>query len=408
MSWIDWLRPSSVNITYENGHRFYELKGHKHSSAQKSYEEKVNAVFQNPAAIYVFDLLCDLFSMGKYKMMRGETEVENDPLLDFLNNPNPFQTATQFKYDYMFFRKLGTANLYIDIKTIRAARPIGYFLYNQYITWPRWFKDHSNSLGSKALYEEAKTKSIEYRINNKTKFIPYENIIQYFDITNATNRWQGPSRVDALVKIIKNSDNALESIDHNTDFSGKFLVGSQVEIDNMSKQHLGKAEKQSIREAMKSKYEWLFPTKTPPAIIPYSDGTSLPFLDEAFYKSMFYIGKVLNIPRDVLEVIDASTYENQEKARALIIYYVIQPAANDFCDGLLRHFGYEGYTLELDYSHLPFLQVMERDGAEVFTRKAEALKDLVEAGMNPEDAAEYLGIPYSRPFNEPVRTNRNE
>ncbi len=405
MGWLDALRPR-VKITFENGEKFYEYKFGE--DGQYSYEDKVNMILSNPAAIYVFDLICDLFSLGVFKMYRGEQEVESDPLLDFLDNPNPFQNATQFKYDYLFYRKFGTANLYTDIKTLGSAKPNGYFLFNGYMKWPKWFTDNKASLLDEQLFAEAQSKEIEYRMPHKTRFIPYENITQFFDITNGTNRWDGPSRVDALVELVKNSDKALKAIGRNADFAGKYLVGSQVDIEQTDKLPLGQADKASIREAMKDRNEFVYPTKTPPSIIPYSDGTALPFLDEAFYKSMFYIGKVLNIPRDVLEVIDGSTYENQEKARALIIYYVIQPAANDFCDGLLRHFGYEGYTLELDYSHLPFLQVMETDKAEVFSRKAEALKDLIEAGMNPEDAADYLGIPYSRPFNQPIRTGRNE
>lgn len=375
-----------------NGTWFFTLWSNNPGWSKKTtHNQKLRAVLENPAALYIFLLLPELFSMGRFKLTKNEKDVEEHPLLNLLSSPNPMQTGEQFLWDYMFMRKLGTANLYVDSQTVSPENKM-YFLNGDCIEWPKWFEDHSKKIIlSKSLVKQIKEKELVYKTGNDRMTFKYKKLLQFFDISNGLEGWfSSPSRVDALYKIIDNSEKALASKNINADFSSKFVVSGKVDIQNTSQLPMQSEDKESLREAMRSK-ENIFPTKTAVSINRFIDQPKvLEALDEAFMKDAFLIGKMLNIPKDVIEMLGSATYENQEKARAVIISYCIQPDANDFCSGLLKYFGLDEYKLELNYDHLPFVQVFEKDRAETLKLKSEAFMKLVDSGADPNQVAELL------------------
>jgi len=377
------------------------------SGSPKTHRQRLELVFKNPAAIFIFTLLPDLASLGKYRLYRGDQEVDRDPLLDLLRNPNPMQTAAQFKWDYMFHRKLGTANLYVDSRLVRPQNKM-YFLHGDCIEWPKRITDHQMSLIlSEQSEREVREAMLKYKTNKQTLSFKYDKLLQFFDISNGiSSYYDSPSRVDAIYKIIANSENVLKAKNINAEFARKFLVSGNVDISNTSKLPMGETDKQSVEDAMRHKSRTVFPTKTAVAVNRFVENPAIfQRLDEAWMNDAFAIGKMLNIPKDVIEMLGSgATYENQEKARAMIISYCIQPDMEDFCEGICRYFGYsrEDYRLELDYSHLPFVQALERDRAETWESKAMAFMRLVSAGADQMQAAEVLGIEIDT-FNAPVR-----
>jgi len=91
------------------------------------------------------------------------------------------------------------------------------------------------------------------------------------------------------------------------------------------------------------------------------------------------------IPRDVLEanIKGGSTYENQEKATGKHISYALQPKGDDLFEWFTS---FTGVEMKISWRHLPFMQVFERDRAEVNKMKAETLKILIESGIEPKEA----------------------
>lgn len=65
--------------------------------------EKLEAVLNSPAVLKVFSLQCDLFSLGKIKVYKGDKEQLADPALDRFAKPNPFQSRSQFLWSSMFW-----------------------------------------------------------------------------------------------------------------------------------------------------------------------------------------------------------------------------------------------------------------------------------------------------------------
>lgn len=388
------LGKSIIGYEKEGNDYFYTLLSNAVNWGKKSTEkEKITAVLENPAALFIFLLLPELFSLGVWKLTKNDKLIETHPLIDLLRKPNPMQSGDQFLWDYMFKRKLGTANLYIDSKVVSPKNKL-YFLDSDVLKFPVWFEKNSKRLIlSDETIKEMNKKELTYDDKNQSFKFPYEKLVQFFDISNGINGWfNSPSRVDAIYKIIDNSEKALQSKNINVEFSSKFLVSGKVSVEDTSKMPMGQEDKGSIRQSMRSK-ENVFPIKTQVDINRFIEsGQIISELDKSFMNDAFIIGKMLNIPKDVIEMLGDSTYENQEKARASVISYCINPDANDLAQRILDYFDMNEYQLELDYSYLPFVQVFESEKAKSNRDKAFAFDKLVRSGADPMEAAILLGM----------------
>lgn len=359
----------------------------------KGDKKKLAVVLSSPALLKVVSLQCDLFSLGEVFVYDKQKQViEDDPFLKLIKKPNPFQSKSQFLWDYMFWQMLGTSNLYADSAIVEKPMNRLYFLMPHKIEWPRKLQDDSDKLvfSDASIKERGKT-TITYRYNDNTTFtFPLDRLITMSDLTNGVGNWyKSPSRIDALYKIISNSEHALDAKNINVRFSGKFLVGSTA--PGTSSFGLGQEEKDDITEKIESTKK-VWPLKTMVQIRRFVEDMGALKLDEAYLSDYFLIGSMVNIPRDVLEAYVSSTFENQEKARMAHVSYTLQPKGNDFFNSLEEHFGYnlEGKNIYIDWSHLPFMQVFEKEKAEVQKTKVETFKNMIALGISVENANKYL------------------
>ena len=379
---------------------------------------RLRTVLENPAALFIFMLLPDLCSMGRFKMYESDqddaAEITDHPLLDLLRRPNPLQTRDQFMWDYMFWRLLGSANMLSDSKVLKGGGERGnrlFWLSPDSIKWPKWFTDHRHSLFlSDEAIRDLMGRTVNYTTENQDVPFKYGMMKQFFDISNGVSGWfDPPSRVDALYKIIKNSDNILNAKNVNSLLAKKYIVSGKHDVRNVSTLPMGSKEKDSVeREVMGSRsIHGMKSMVDIKRFVERMDG--LQSLDKAYMNDAFFIGKMLNIPKDVIESFESgATYENQEKARATIISYCVQPAADDFCQGILDFYGLTGVHLELQYAHLPFVQTFERERAETNDKNAAAFKKLVEGGADQMEASEACGFTFTK-FGKPILPgNRGE
>jgi len=356
-------------------------------------KEKLAAVLSNPAALKVFALQCDLFSLGKpYVKEDDEKEIDNDPFLEMLKKPNPFQTEAQILWDYMFWLMLGTAYCYVDSRVIDKKNKL-YFLDPCKIYWPPYFdKQRDKLVFSDATIKEIGETIIEYKYDDGTVFkFPLKKLIISTDLTNGLGNWyKGPSRLDALYKVISNSEHALDSKNINLRYAGKFLVGSQNDVTKGP--GMNEEEKKDLREKMDTDNLKVYPLKTMVQIRRFVEDFKSLELGKSYLEDYFIIGSMYNIPRDVLEAYNSSTYENQEKARAAHVNYCFEPKGNQFMNGFESHFSYdtEGKNICMDWSHLPFMQVFEKERVEVKKIKVETFKAMLDMGATADSANEYL------------------
>lgn len=376
-----------------DGSWYYSLfGGGKSRKGYTSERQKLETVLCNPAYLTIVKLQCDIFSLGKIKAVLNDKVKPNDPLIDHLKNPNPFQSARQFLWDFMFWKMLGTSYMYSSSKLIKDSTNT-YWLNPACIVWD---EKTENKLGSIVLsnrkLKELEDTTIKYDNLNGT-YTNYRlgDIKCFFDLTNNSGNWyKGHSVIDALYKIIRNSDTALDSKYANLDFAGKYMVSGINTMDNINETPMPGSEKRQISDSLKGP-ESVHVLKTPIEIKRFVENISKLELDKSYFASVYKIGKIYNIPKDVIEAYleKGSTFENQKESKAGWVEQSLMPAAQDLAEGIQKHFGYEQKNTEItiDYKDLSFMQVFEKQRQERVAREITNINTAKEMGAITEEEA---------------------
>lgn len=359
-------------------------------------QKKITAVFTNPAVLKVFCLQCDLFSLAKPYVYQGETELKDDPVLKLLNNPNPFQSCSQLLWDFMFWNMLGTDYLYVDSNVPENQDNKLYHLDISKIEFPRELEKLKDRLFfSKQSLNELYKLKVKYKYEDgQTLEIPMSKIVVLTDISNGFGNWfKGNSRIDALYKIITNSEKALDATNINLDLAGKVLIGGTTDPKDVTKTPMGELEKQSI-EKMALGSKKIHAVKSMIEVKRFVEDMRSLELGKTYLDQYYLIGSMYNVPRDVLEAYNSSTYENQEKARANHVSYTLEPKGCDLMGALSKRFSYteKGKEIILDWSHLPFMQVFETERAKTKNMNVQTLNGLLKAGIKFEAANKFLDL----------------
>ncbi len=376
-------------------------------------QEKLTSVLSNPAVLKVFCLQCDLFSMGRVEVKQDEEPVEDDPFLDLIKKPNPFTlTQAQFLWDFMFWNMLGTSYCYVDSALVDRTGNKMYFLNPAQIEWPQ----EMERIKDKMIFSDdevnrIKKLEITYRYADGTTFkFPFDRLVITHDLTNSVgNFWKGPNRLDALYKVISNSEHILDAQNINIRYSGKFLVGSEKSVGQNIKVGMTEIEKNDIETKIDTEKKDVFALQSMVKIQRFvSDLASLQ-LPAEYSHQYFLIGSMYGIPRDVLEAYNSgSTYENQEKARGAHVNYCLDPKGEQFMDSFENHFGYNetGKTICMSWDHLPFMQIFAKDEVAVKKTTVEILNSLLQLRVPIEQANEYLGTNFE--IEEPENDTETE
>jgi hypothetical protein len=364
--------------------------------------KKLQAVFSNPALLKVFALQCDLFSLGKIYVYKDGKDIGADPALDRLKNPNPMQSQNQWLWDYMFWLMLNTAYLYVDSDLADKENNKLYFLETNKMEFPLWLQRNADKMiFSKALEKEFNDQKIIYRYQDgSTIEIPLSKIITFTDLTNGNGNWfKSNSRIDALYKVVSNTEAALDSENINLRYSGKFLVAGTSDPNDVTKLPLAEDEKRDIEKKVNGR-EQVTAVKSMIEIKRFVENMAQLQLNEKYLSAYFLIGNMYNIPKDVLEafVSGSATYENQEKARGAQVSYTLQPKGDDLMNRLSDRWGYtaEGKKLVMKWDHLPFMQVFAKDTAEIEKLKSISFANLINQGVPLEEVNEYLDTNFSK------------
>lgn len=409
------LNPSKYKRTDEEGD--YLRYTHLYDTTPKfndygSDKDKILAMLRNPAMMKVVALQCDLFSLGKSYVYKKDKEREQDPILDLLAKPNKLQSEKQFLWDYMFWRMTGTAYLYVD-NSLPDSSNLLYFLDPSKMEWPTAFDDMQDKLVlSNKSFNDMQRTIVKYKYNDGTTMsIPLSKIIVISDLTNGLGNWyKSPSRIEALEKIIPNSEAALDATNINIRYSGKFLVAGQADPNDVTKIGMGEVEKKSIEQRVNGPKQ-VHAIKTMIDIKRFVEDMASLQLNEAYMNAYFLIGSMFGIPKDVLEAYatGGSTYENQEKAVGRHVAYTLQPAADDLTNSLGNYFDYNRRKLEIEISwdHLPFMQVFEMDRQSAKSKQVETWIKLLNQGVSLEEANKFLDLNFESGEKQETRASLN-
>jgi len=414
---MSWIKNSLINylgldnldslIMYVNR----ELNGITNYENCTTDYLKLKLIFSNQALLKVFALQCDLFSIGKVYVYKDGVELPDDPFLKMIKNPNPFQVQSQFLWDVMFWNMLGNTYNYCESKIVSEDN-ILYVLENNKIEFPTEMEVYKDKLVlSKSELNKLKNFQLEYNYadGSATK-LKWGNIIHIPDLSNGTGNWfKGNSRIDALIKIISNSEASLDATNINVRYSGKFMVAGQADPDNVSQLPMSEAEKLTIEQKVNGRKS-VHAVKSMIDIKRFVENIGALKLSEIYLDQYFLIGSMYNIPKDVLEAYNSGTYENQEKARGAFVSYCLQPKGNLFFEGHANFFGYskEGKSIVIDWEHLPFMQVFAKERAETDKVKSETLLNLMKAGVTVDEINECMDTNFTElNYETATRTNQS-
>lgn len=335
-------------------------------------QQKLKVILSNPACLKVFSLNADLFSLGKIN-----TDKQEDYLKTLRKTPNYKQNWTQFKWDYMFWNMLGTAylwktggKLFNDQNTLQWLNPAN-------LDWkPSTVQKMMDLILTKASYKDIMGETVKYSFGNgKSKYIPLSEITPLHDLSSGMNDnfYIGVSRIDALYKIIANSEEALDAKNINVRYSGKWMVSGKQDPNNINEQPLSDTEKDDIELKVNGSKQ-VHANKSAIDIKRFTDNMAQLKLDESYWSDYYAIGSMYGIPRDILEAYvtggkGGSTYENQEKSIVRHIEYTLKPKGQELTDAIESIVDIEDTTMT--WNHLACYQVFETERQNVVKLKLE-------------------------------------
>lgn len=197
----------------KNFNHFSRIDGKPDFNLGLTYEQKLNLILSNPAMLKVIALQCDMFSLGKIYLYRKDEEiVEDHEILKLLKNPNPFQSQQEFMWEFMFWLMLGESQVYSSSRNIDRLIGNKLYLFRPYrIEYPsRYEQDQDKIILSSKSESNFFNRIAKYRYNDGTAFeFKLTDLMSVYDLAVRT------SRVDALLKVIYNSEAALDSLNIN-------------------------------------------------------------------------------------------------------------------------------------------------------------------------------------------------
>lgn len=368
---LNWFGRQPLAVTKDaGGNWFYTMfssRGNQHQFL--SADQKLRMILRSPAAMTIFTLQADMFSLGKVN-----SEKTPEYLKSLRKTPNYKSGWTQFYWDYMFWQMMGTAYLWKSGGRILNDSNTLQWLNPAYLMWdPSIVTKMMDFIFTKATYKEITSQKVRYtQSNGKVVYIPLDEITPIHDLSSNMNDnyYVGISRVDALYKIICNSEEYLDANNIGIRFSGKWIVSGKQDPMNVQQLPLGDDEKRSIEDQIDSGKN-VQANKSAIDIKRFNEELKKQGFDDGFAAQLYLIGKMFNIPRDIIESYSSNsrgaTYENQEKAMVRHIEHTLKPKGEELCDALETILEIE--PIEMTWNHLASYNVFEVEKQNVITLK---------------------------------------
>lgn len=300
------------------------------------------------------------FGSMKVKLRKKDgADVEKNPILDLLNQPNVLQSFSEFARQFSIYRDTcGNAYIYTLFGTAIEKTQA---LWNLSPYGAEIEINKSNSLHTSTEYKQI-IKAYKFEAEDKHYTVEPEEIIHFADnlvINPKKTDLKGRCKIQPLVQTLENIKTAYES-------RGIILGNSPLGMitndsrDAVGTQPLDPKEKKEVQDSMrnygtsKGKYSYLISS----AKLKWQS-MSVAITEQHFKEVTEDLRTVCNafaFPPDLL--LANSTYENIKEAKKQLYQDSIIPEANDWLSGLASAFGLIDTGLELyaDFSHIPVLQ----------------------------------------------------
>jgi len=340
------LGPTPLSVTQDRAgnwlYTMFSSRGNQHQFL--SAEAKLRMILASPACMTIFSLQADMFSLCKvHSRVKPDSNEKQIPdyLTTLRKTPNYKSGWTQFFWDYMFWSMQGTAYLYKPGggKLLDQNNPVEWLNPAKFMWEPSLVQKMMDFIFTRATYKEVTSNRVRYiQSNGKVKYIPLNEIVPIHDLSSNMNDnfYVGISRVDALYKIICNSEATLDAKSVNIDFSKKWMVSGKQDPNNVNELPMDEKEKKSIEDRVEFG-KTVQANKSAIDIKRFTDNMAKLELDNIYSADLYQIGKMYNIPRDIIEAYTSSsrgaTYENarifeylrfnHSKEIAALIYHIL-------------------------------------------------------------------------------------
>lgn len=356
---------------------------------------RVNTVLGSPALLSIFALQCDLFSLGDIVLTDADgNTIEEADLLNTLDRPNPFMEKSDFLWCVMFAIMLG--NCYIYHYRSATGQDKLYILDERNMEFSDKLRQYNERiiLSARTL-KKMEGEMVRYKVSDTESInIEWGDIIHIPDI-QYLGALKGSSRLEAAIKIVANSESALEAQNINLRYSGKFMVAGKTDEGNVMKLTLSPQEKDDIEKKIEGTKN-VHAVRSLIDIKRFVEDIGSLKLTEAYMDAYFQIGKLYSIPKDVLEAYQSSTFENQEKARGAHVSYTLQPKGEQLMAGLIRSFDMENAKGTLSWNHLPFMTVFKKQEAELKEKQVDTMQKLLSMGIDIDQINAFLGTNFEQ------------
>ena len=383
LSWGNPKKPLSFERDNE-GNWFYTMfRGGLSSKKGLSDSSKLDLAFENPAFLKVLTLNCDLFSLGKINEYENNKKKEIDFLYSIKKKPNHFQTWTRFNWEYLMYRMIFGYSV-LRIVGNDLSRATLYWLNPARMDYNG--KEFSRIVYSESEFKALKRKTVKYQhLDGKWEDIQLSELEFIQDLSNTcnSNLLIGRSRMDSLWDVIGNSGQSIRAKGGNLDFADKFLVAGQTNPNDITVLTMSEDDKRSAEDILKGNKR-VHAIKSRVDINRFTDNFANLKLDDSYIHDLYVIGSMYGTPREVIDAnVKGSTYENQEKSTGKHVEYSLKPAGTALTDVFEERFNYQ--DLRMEWNHLSFNQVFEKDKAERQGIQLDNLKKAIDMGVTVPD-----------------------
>ena len=372
----------------------------------RSTGDHLNLSLTNIALFTAFDMRTTMFSRARvFVEGKDGKEIEDDPFLKLLQNPNFCESQSDFLKKHLWFKSLGTAMTRVmpkrknanvhDIDNVDALEHLIPSLVDY-----QDFNKYGNFVRSRSQKKEIEEQEILYKISGKDHKIPVKDLAFFYDIAcNMTDEgfFKSPSRVDSISHELRNIQEAQESKNKNLVFSAKWLAINKG-VEMTVRTNLKDDEKQEIEQNLFHKS--MNATNADVTVEALANDMRKLMLDNSIAADAMRVFGAYNINRNVLNWFQngqSSLSESGSKIEKSVAEWVqnsIQLEGDDFANTWTTFFGYheQDKKIRFDYSHLPVMQVLEKERIEGIKKQADIFKILIDSGMVLDEAKRISGL----------------
>lgn len=342
-----------------------------------------------PQLSIVINKDAQMLSNGRFvvKNLKGEIQ-ENHEALKLLSNPNPIQNQNSWLMDYQIQKNIyGNQFIYVN-RAYQSAFPSSLVNLNSAMV---------KVVKTGKFVKQTKIEDIIERYDvkeNNGEFTPYDvNDIIFSQIINPNNPLMGLSPLHSLTMPISNIRGAYGFRNKIIVKSGALGILSSASKDQSGGIPLNTAERQRIEQQHSNDYgihdgqSSLIMTGSPLSWQSMSYPTKDLLLFEEVEADFKSIIDAYGHNADIYSNLNNAKYSNMNEALRQTYQNRVIPEAEQLCFNLGNKLGLteKGLILELDYSHIEVMQDNQKQQAENFKMKADAISTLLNSGYTRQE-----------------------